>query len=123
MVRKKVAREMVVTRGAAVGGNGGIERQRFTKEFKLAALGLMRQGDKPAAQIAAELGIRRNQLYKWAEQLENKAGNTQAAFNGPGRKPIAQMSEVERLRRELARVTEERDILKKAAAYFAKEMP
>jgi transposase len=99
------------------------KRQRFSKEFKLAAIGLLKQGQKPATQIALELGIRRNQLYKWVAELEEKAGDAQAAFNGPGRKPIAQQSEIERLRREVARLTEERDILKKAAAYFAKELP
>jgi transposase len=99
------------------------KRQRFSKEFKLAAIGLLKQGQKPATQIALELGIRRNQLYKWAAELEEKAGDAQAAFNGSGRKPIAQQSEIERLRREVARLTEERDILKKAAAYFAKELP
>jgi transposase len=119
MGRKKVVRESVVLPVS----DGGVQRQRFNKEFKLAAVGLMRQGEKPTAQIAAELGVRRNQLYKWQEQLEAKAGDTQAAFNGPGRKPMAQLSEIERLRRELARVTEERDILKKAAAYFAREIP
>lgn len=46
------------------------------------------------------------------------------AFNGPrGRPPADQLSEVERLRHELKRVTEERDILKKAVAYLAKELP
>ena len=62
-------------------------------------------------------------LYKWAAQLDVKAGNTQAAFNGPGRKLLAQQPEIEHLKRELARVTEERDILKKAAAYFARQLP
>jgi transposase len=45
------------------------------------------------------------------------------AFRGPGRKPDEERDEVERLRAELKRVTEERDILKKAAAYFARELP
>jgi transposase len=44
------------------------------------------------------------------------------AFRGSGRKPLDQQSEVERLKAELKKVTEERDILKKAAAYFAKEL-
>jgi transposase len=42
----------------------------YTKEFKLEAIRLMKGSDKPASAIAMELGIRRNQLYKWAEQLE-----------------------------------------------------
>jgi transposase len=97
------------------------KRQRFTKEFKLEAVKLLEHGEKPATQIALELGIRRNMLYKWQAQLENK-GETKA-FRGPGAKPLSEYSEVERLKRELKRITEERDILKKAAAYFAKELP
>ena len=97
------------------------QRQRFTKEFKLEAVKLLEQGGKPATQIALELGIRRNQLHKWQAQLQKKGES--AAFRGPGAKPLSEYTEVERLRRELKRVTEERDILKKAAAYFAKELP
>ena len=97
------------------------QRTRFSKDFKLEAVRLLELGQKPATQLALELGINRNQLYKWQEQLR-KTG-TDAAFRGPGRKPLDEQSEVERLRRELKKVTEERDILKKAAAYFAKELP
>jgi transposase len=100
--------------------NPARKRQRFSKDFKLEAVKLLQAGEKPATQLAVELGIRRNQLYKWQEQLSAK-GNDKA-FRGPGAKPLAELSEVERLRRELKRVTEERDILKKAAAYFAKEL-
>lgn len=94
-------------------------RQRFSKEFKLEAVRLLKQGKKPASELALELGVRRNQLYKWEEQLVKKGDG---AFRRRGRKPATQEDEVTRLRRELERVTEERDILKKAAAYFAKEL-
>ena len=99
------------------------ERQRrsFNKEFKLEAVRLLELGQKPAEQLALELGIERNQLYKWQKQLQAKGAA--GAFRGPGQKPLEERSEVERLKRELKRVTEERDILKKAAAYFAKELP
>lgn len=99
------------------------QRQRFSKEFKLAAIALLKGGQKPGTQIALELGIARNLLYKWATELDVKAGDAQAAFNGPGRKLLAQQPEIEQLRRELALVTAERDILKKAAAYFARQLP
>ena len=95
------------------------QRQRFNKEFKLEAVRLLELGQKPATQLALELGIRRNLLYKWQRDLR---GNGEAAFRGPGRKPLDQQSELQRLRAELKKVTEERDILKKAAAYFAKEL-
>ncbi|MCK5231924.1 MAG: transposase [Desulfobulbaceae bacterium] len=45
------------------------KRKRFTKEFKLEALRLMKESGKPAADVARELGIRRNQLYKWEPPL------------------------------------------------------
>ena len=96
------------------------QRKTFSKAFKLEAVRLMQLGEKPVSQLALELGVRRNQLYKWEEQLER---NGDAAFGKPGPKPRAEADEVTRLRRELAEVKEERDILKKAAAYFARELP
>ena len=94
------------------------QRQRYAKEFKLEAVRLLEVGQKPAAQLALELGIRRGLLYKWQKELAKGVN----AFRGSGRKPLDQQSEVERLKAELRKVTEERDILKKAAAYFAKEL-
>ena len=97
------------------------ERVRFTKEFKLEAVRLLDRGEKPAAQLALELGVARNQIYKWQAQLQRKGEDK--AFRGSGAKRLSERSEVEQLKRELKKVTEERDILKKAAAYFAKELP
>jgi transposase len=94
-------------------------RQRFNREFKLEAVRLLELGEKPATQLALELGIPRNRLYKWQKELSAKG---REAFQGSGRKPLEQQSEVAWLKAELKRVTEERDILKKAAAYFAKEL-
>jgi transposase len=93
------------------------KRKRFTKEFKQEAVRLMKESGKPAAEVARELGIRRNQLYKWQEAF---ISHGEEAFPGSGRRP-ARDEEIARLKRELARVKEERDILKKAAQYFAKE--
>lgn len=95
------------------------KRQTFSKEFKLEAVRLLERSDRTPNEIALDLGVRRNQLYKWQEQLKTKGDN---AFRGSGRKPIDQSDELTRLRKELADVTEERDILKKAAAYFAREL-
>lgn len=97
----------------------GRQRQRYHREFKLEAVRLLELAQKSAAQLALELGIRRNLLYKWQRDLRGKG---EAAFRGQGRKPSDQQSEVARLRAELKKVSEERDILKKAAAYFAKEL-
>lgn len=92
------------------------ERKAFTKDFKLAAVERMRHGEKNPTELALELGIRRNQLYKWAKALD--AGGAAASFKGPGRLPAEQESEITRLRRELARANEEIAILKKFDAYL-----
>ncbi len=105
--------------------NAERKRQRYSKEFKLTAVKLLQAGQKPGTQLAMELGICRNLLYKWAETLNRHAGNTETVFKGPGRNKLGHhkdplKAENARLKRELASITEERDILKKAAAYFAK---
>lgn len=91
----------------------------YTKEFKLEAVRVMRESNRPASDIAMELGIRRNQLYKWAEQLDAQG---EEAFKGRGRPKKEDQSEVSTLKQENDRLREEVDILKKAAAYFAKEL-
>jgi len=91
----------------------------YPREFKLEAIRLMNESDRPASQIAMELGIRRNQLYKWKEQMI-KTGNVASAKKGRPKKE--DQSEVTKLRQELKRVKEENEILKKAAVFFAKEL-
>jgi len=91
----------------------------YTKEFKLEAIRLMEQSERPASEIAMQLGIRRNQLYKWKEQMK-KTGDVPAAKKGRPKKE--DQTEIARLRQELKRVKEENEILKKAAVFFAKEL-
>lgn len=91
----------------------------YTREFKQEAVRMMRESDRPAAAIARELGIRRNQLYKWAQQLD-AAG--EGAFKGRGRPNKADQSELSKLKSENERLREEVEILKKAAAYFARDL-
>lgn len=93
------------------------KRQRFSAEFKREAVRQLRESGKQGAVVARELGVPRNRLYKWAADIEKLAG---AAFAGSGRKPD---DEVAKLRRENERLKEENEILKKAAVYFAKELP
>ena len=94
------------------------KRKKYTSEFKREAVRLMESSEKPPADLARQLGVRRNQLYKWKEQMDRRGSE---AFPGIGRRS-AQGDEVARLNWKLERVKEERDILKKAAAYFAKEL-
>ena len=91
----------------------------YTKEFKLEALRLMEESGRPASEIAMKLGIRRNQLYKWKEQMANNGDVAKAKKGRPKKKDE---SELTRVKRELKRVTEENEILKKAAVFFAKEL-
>jgi transposase len=91
----------------------------FTKAFKLEALRLMETSDRPASEIARQLGIRRNQLYKWKEDMQKKGD---VASNKRGRPRKEDQSELAALRQELKRVKEENEILKKAAVFFAKEL-
>ena len=90
----------------------------YSKEFKLEALRLMEESSRSATEVAMELGIRRNQLYKWKEQMSQKGD---VASPKRGRPKKADESELSKLRRELKRVKEENEILKKAAIFFAKE--
>jgi transposase len=90
---------------------------RHSKEFKLEAIRLMNEEERPVAEIARELGVKRTLLYRWRDEHVNKSD---AAFKGSGRPRTEQMSELSRLRKENVELREERDILKKAAAYFAR---
>jgi transposase len=90
----------------------------YTKEFKLEALRLMETSDRPASEVAMQLGIRRNQLYKWKEQM-NKKGDVASSKRGRPRKE--DQSELSRLRAENDKLKEDVEILKKAAKYFAQE--
>ena len=92
------------------------KRKSFSSEFKREAVRLLESSQKPPADLARELGVRRNQLYKWKEQLGKRGVQ---AFPGSGKRST---DELARLRKELEQIKEERDILKKAAAYFAKEL-
>lgn len=93
-----------------------LTRAVFTKEFKLAAVARLKDGQQTATALALELGVRRNQLYKWAATLDQNG--PEGSFKSRGRKPAQQESEVVRLRRELARAQQEVAILKKFDAYL-----
>ena len=95
------------------------KRTTYSKEFKLEALRQLKLGDKLGTEIARDLGIRRNLLYKWQEQLSDHGDG---AFQGSGRRPANQSDELAKVKKELAEVKMERDILKKAAAYFARDL-
>jgi transposase len=93
-------------------------RRRFDQQFKVDAVRLLSESGNGVAEVARNLGIGRNQLDRWKKQLLGKKTH-QAAFPGNGNIG-GDKREIEELRRELARVKEEREILKKAMAVFSR---
>ena len=93
---------------------------RYSKEFKLEAMRLLNEGNKPTSELAMQLGVKRTLLYRWRDQLTEKGDK--AFSNRLGRPTREEESELTRLRRENKDLKEERDILKKAAAYFARDL-
>jgi len=91
-------------------------RRRFTDEFKLEAVRLIRESGRPVAQVARELGISDNVLYRWRseqQQIESQGGTRQSVR--------AEQDELTRLKRENETLRKERDFLQRAAAFFARE--
>lgn len=92
-------------------------RRQFSREFKLEAVKLVKERGVSVAQASRDLDVHENVLRKWMREL---ASDPQQAFPGKGvMKP--EQAEIERLKKEVAKLKMERDILKKAAAFFAKE--
>ncbi len=94
----------------------GRTRRRYTEEFKEQAVRLVRESARPVAHVARELGITDTVLYRWhAEHRRAEApGCTRATLR-------VEAEELTRVKRELVRVTKERDFLRDAAAFFARE--
>ena len=95
-------------------------RKKYPKAFKIEAVRQLTDGEKPVAVLARELGVLRKDLYRWKQELADK-GEAEA-FPGNGVRNRQQSSETAELRRRVAELEEENAILKKAAAYFAKEV-
>ncbi|ARS28714.1 transposase [Sphingomonas sp. KC8] len=94
-----------------------MRRRKFSREFKLEAVKLVRERGVSVAQAARDLDVHENVLRKWVRDHEADPGS---AFPGHGVMK-AEQQEIERLRREVVKLKAERDILKKAAAYFARD--
>jgi transposase len=94
-----------------------MQRRKFSREFKIEAVKLVRERRVSMAQAARDLDLHVNVLRKWVQDFDADPGS---AFPGHGQMKPEQL-EIERLRREVAKLKAERDILKKAAAYFAKD--
>jgi transposase len=88
----------------------------YTAEFRASAVKLANDSDKPITQVAKDLGINVNTLHTWISKYSRPKVSDKTA-----RTDEHLYDELKRLKKEVARLTEERDLLKKAAAYFAKE--
>ena len=90
-------------------------RRKFSPEFKADAVKLV-QGGRSVSSVAEDLGVSHSTLGRWAQQAETDAGR------GPeGALTSTEKQELSELRREVKKLREEREILKKATAFFAKE--
>lgn len=90
-------------------------RRKYSAEFKREAVELAMNAGQTIAGVARDLGVRENLLRRWKQEIEQHG---QLAFGGQG---VARDEELMRLRRELAQVKKERDFLRSAAVYFAKD--
>ena len=90
------------------------KRRKNSEEFEWEAVNLTRQPDATVAQVDRDIGVSSGQLFRWRRELEGEG----KAFPGSG---VARDQEVLALKRELAKVTRERDLLRDAAAFFASE--
>ncbi|VAW76437.1 hypothetical protein MNBD_GAMMA12-2217 [hydrothermal vent metagenome] len=96
-----------------------LKRQQYKTypiEYKREVLKMVGESDRPVAEIARQLGIRRNQIYKWRDQMKKKAEGQTIKRGRPKKKD---QSELSLLRQENERLKEENEILKKAEVFFA----
>ena len=92
-------------------------RRQFAKEFKVNAVRMIGRDGRSAASVARDLGVDPNVLYRWKQDLSQ---HKEEAFPGHGRL-MAQEEELRKLRRELSRLQEENQILKKTIGYFSQQ--
>ena len=94
----------------------GRKRRQFSDEFKVETVRLVREGGKGIAQVARELDLTESAVWRWVQEAKIEGGQ-----GPPGALTRAEREELGRLRRENRQLQMEREILKKAAAFFAKE--
>lgn len=87
-----------------------MRKPNFSDEFKRDAVAQITERGYPVAEVSQRLGVSQHSLYAWKRQLARQVPDE-----------ASRDAEIRQLKRELARVTEERDILKKATAYFARD--
>jgi transposase len=98
----------------------GIERKSYTEEFKRETVRLLESSGKSVQQLANDLGVDENNLYRWRNQYGTKTGT---AGEKPKRNQSELESELKRLQRENEVLRQERDILKKAMSIVSRQQP
>jgi len=98
---------------------GDKQRKSYDRQFKIDAVSLVVNGGRSVLEAARDLGIDGNVLYRWKRELTRESAFGGEAFPGKGRLG-PQEEELRRLRRELEEAKEDREILKKALAFFSK---
>lgn len=96
------------------------KRRHYSRESKIEAVRPLEEGKITGTQLALMLGMKRSIIYRWKEELATHG--LDASFPGKDKTRTDEQTEIQRLKRQLAEVTEERAIIKKAAAYFAREL-
>jgi transposase len=91
------------------------KKRKYTPEYRAEAVRLVEIGDRAVAQVARDLGISMQTLWQWVQQAKVDSAQAGEALT------TTERDELRQLRREVARLREEREILKKATAFFAKE--
>lgn len=97
------------------------DRQYFEREFKLEAVRLANESGRKVTEVARELGVSVMLLYKWQDEVKKKGDQAFAGYGHGKAHEKSSQDELSRLRKENARLREERDILKKATAFFTRE--
>jgi len=99
----------------------GPKRRKFTAEFKLEAMRLANESGKLPHEIARELGVPINVLRRWRAEARRHDGATSGTTGGPPGVALTPEEQLRKLRRENAVLREEREILKKATAFFIRD--
>ena len=94
------------------------KRKSYTREFKVETVKLVTDGSANATEVARDMGIHPNTLYKWIHEFSAKP---EAAFPGKANLACSEAETIRQLKRENERLKMERDILKKAMAIFSKD--